>query len=436
MTGPVNVQPPAVESAGAPLPAASRRSRRWVVLLIGVAVIGAASWFGGRHLWAAHHLRAAEEKLGSYDFPEALDHLERCLRVWPNSASIRLLAARTARRADLPDRAEEHLSACEATGVTQETALERAMSRAQQGDLPEVEMPLQRLIREGHADASLFIEALVRGYLRVFRFGHALAALDDLIKRQPNHPWAYFWRGSAFEHANRIPEAVSAYRHAVELAPRRAVFRRSLALALVQSNRAAEAWPHFEALLDQSSADADVLLGAARCLRGLTQPGRAIELLDALLRDHPDHSEAWAERGLACSDQGDSAEACRCLRRAFELEPRSYTVGFALFTELRGQDRAREADAVWQRIQVLKRDQERIQDLMTKLGQKEQSADLRCEIGKICLRQKADTAALRWFSGALLDDPTHRPTHRALADYYERRGDAAAAAYHREQAAR
>src|SRR5262249_55082625 len=96
---------PALTEPGSP----GRRRRLWLgLLLVGVLLLP-AGWFGGRYLWAASHLRRAEQELARYDFPEALEDLERYLRVYPNSVPTRLLAARTARRADLLDRAAEHL---------------------------------------------------------------------------------------------------------------------------------------------------------------------------------------------------------------------------------------------------------------------------------------------------------------------------------------
>src|SRR5438132_801788 len=101
--------PSGVEQAAPP----RRRLRRWVILLVGVGVLGLGGWLGGLQLWAWHHFRAAEQALHRYDFPEALAHLERCLRVWPNSVATRLQAAQAARRADLLERAEVYLTACE-----------------------------------------------------------------------------------------------------------------------------------------------------------------------------------------------------------------------------------------------------------------------------------------------------------------------------------
>ena len=59
----------------------------------------------------------------------------------------------------------------------------------------------------------------------------------------------------------------------------------------------------------------------------------------------------------------------------------------------------------------------------------------RLEAGRILLRLGKAPEGLRLLRTALLEDPRHRPTHQALADYYERAGNRERAARHRRLAA-
>ncbi len=308
------------------------------------------------------------------------------------------------------------------------------MLRAQQGDLPEVELPLQGLIRDGHPDSVLLIEALARGYMAIFRYPAALAALDDLLKHDPEHPLAYFLRGIVCEKLDNPAEALASYRQAVKLAPEQTEFRLRLAMMLLQTGQPAKAGPLFMELLGEMPEDSRVLLGAARFEREIAQPRRALEHLDRLLRDHPENAEAWAERGRCCGDQGDTAEALRGLRKAFELEPRNYQIGFALFMELNRQGLTQEAKAVEKRVESLKQDELRLERLMTRIEREGNHAEPRYEIAMIYLRNGVEGEALRWFRAALQDDPHHRPTHEALAEYYQKHGNPGAAEFHRTRA--
>jgi tetratricopeptide (TPR) repeat protein len=406
------------------------------VLLVLVAGLGLGGWWGGRHLWARYHLRAAEHRLARYDFPEAALHLERCLTVWPHSAAVRFQAARAARRAGLLDRAEEHLTECEKAGVTPDTALERFLLRAQSGDLAEVQNTLERLVLEDSPDTILILEALALGHLRLSSGGGVGEAVKRLLLRDPDHPWAYYWRGTMLERVGRIPRALPDYRRAVELAPHRTLFSVALAGALVQGGQPAEAWPIFGQLLDEAPTNPDVLLGTARCLRKLNRPAEALPYLDTLLRDHPDQADGWAELGRAHADQGDLAEAVRSLRKALALQPGSYAIAYSLFTALREQGNDREANAILAGAEQAKTDALRLHELTLQQASQPRNASLRYEMAMIYLRKKADKEALQWFAVALSLDPNHRLTHQALADYYTKQGNTQAATYHRERAGR
>jgi tetratricopeptide (TPR) repeat protein len=413
-------------------PAIGRRWRRW--FLAGTVLVLLVAWLAGRQLWAWQHFRDARQALQRHDFPDALDHFERCLRVWPGSFAVQIEAARAARRGNQLERCEEHLSVCEKHGVTPETALERALLRAQEGDLSEVELPLQQLIQERSPEAVLIIEALVRGYMQVLRLGHAMAALEDLLQRDPDHQLAHYWRGKLLEESERLADAVVEYRRAVEIDPQRTDFRLRLAQAQLRMGNARDAWPHFAVLLKQTPSDPNVLLASARCQRQFGDFRQAHLYLKTLLDERPDHAEGWAERGRIANDQGNTRETLRCLRRAFELNLRDYTIGFALFNELNGQGEKAEANVIWERIERLKRAEERFRELLVQFGKDGRNVAVRHELGTICLRNENENTAIRWFNSVLQLDPAYRPTHEILADYYQRRGNAAAAAYHRERA--
>jgi Tfp pilus assembly protein PilF len=431
MPEPEKDNPLLVES---PKPPPRRRWHRWVVALVAMALLVIAGGLIGRQAWAAHHVRLAEQSLDQCDFTDALEHLEQSLRLGWDSAATRLQAARAARRAGNYARAQEHLAARDKEGGRTGTSLERLLLRAQQGDLAETEQPLENLIRNAHPDALLAIEALARGYMEVMRMGSALSALNDLVKRDPNQPLAYFLRGGLYERLHRTSEALPDYRRAVELAPRQDDFRLALAIALLQAGHTAEAGPHFDELLHHRPGDPRVLLSVARYHRACARPQHALEFLERMLRDQPENVEAWAECGRAYRDQRNSAEAVRCLRKAYELEPHSYAVGFDLYTELYARGDSEVARAIEQEVEHHRQQQRQVEQLFAKLEQNRNSASLRHELGMAYLRMQQEEEAVRWLHSALQSEPTYRPSHQALAEYYQRQGSAQVAAFHRQRA--
>ncbi len=420
-----------VESAATSV-VAGRCRRRWLVA--GLFAVLVADWFAGRQVWGWHHWRAGQQAMRRYDFPAALEHFERCLRVWPG-LSVRLEAARAARRGNRYDRFEELLNACETDGTTAQTALERELVLAQRGTFkPDVEQALQQLADNDHAEAVSILEALAKGYITSFRLGHAMVALEKLIEHAPEHKWAYFWRGNMQVDNEHLMDAVADFRRAVELDAEIPEFRLRLAMTLVSLGKANDAWPYVAGLLRQVPPPPEILLAAARCQRDFGDRRQALEYLKRLLDEHPEHAEGWAERGRILGNEGDGAESLVCLRRAFQLEPRSYSIGFSLFNELTAQGQHAEAREIWNRIETSKRRDERMKKIQEQLGKDGRNVALRHELATLFLSGNNEATALRLFTSVLQIDPGYKPTHTALADYYRRQGNAEAAAYHRRQA--
>ena len=64
----------------------------------------------------------------------------------------------------------------------------------------------------------------------------------------------------------------------------------------------------------------------------------------------------------------------------------------------------------------------RLSELTKQIADAPGDANLRYEAGMIFLNNGQDGEGLRWLASALKENPSHRPTHQALADYYERTG--------------
>ncbi len=415
-----------------PLPAGSGRVRWWKVLA-GLAIVALAAGYGGWQLWGLYHFRAAESALRRHEFQQALSKFECCLRVWPRSVSTRLQTARAARRADQLERAEEFLTECEKAGITADTALERSLLDVQRGDMSE-EGILSQLTANDHPDAVLIWEAGAKGSMQVHRVRAAIHLWKLVVEHDPDYADAHFWLGTQLQDARFVIDAIPSYQRAVQLAPQRAIYRLTLAEALLGFSKPSEAWTHFEELLRQWPDHPGVLFGAARCRYALGQYQAAQEYLDTLLSKFPDHADGWAERGRIYRDQGNQAESIRCLRKAFELAPNNHKIGYTLLTELRGEKKTTEADALAKKIEQMNRDGQRLDELNAQLRKVQRSAPLRYEIGMIYMKSRVETEAVRWLRGALQDDPNFEPARAALADYYERTGNADVARYYRERA--
>src|SRR5262249_9656462 len=127
-----------------------------VSLSVGVVV-------GGRHLWAYCHYRTAQQALGQRKFAQARLHLRQCLKVWSNNAEVHWQAARAARRSGDYEEAALHLNRCEELfGKPERITLERALLRAQRGEVTAVERYLLSQVDTPSAETALLLEALIQ----------------------------------------------------------------------------------------------------------------------------------------------------------------------------------------------------------------------------------------------------------------------------------
>lgn len=385
---------------------------------------------------AEAHFKAARAAAGRRDFARARQELAKCIALAPDRADARLLAARTARRMGDYAEAEKQLKECQRLKAPVEAVkLERALLRAQRGEVEDVEKYLTTAVKKGHPDRVLILEALARGYLASYRLPDALRTLGLWLGKEPKDAEAFYWRGEVFRQLSRAEKAVADYRLAIELDPQHDRARLRLAEGLLQSGDAEEALKHYQRLQKRRPKDAAVRLGLARCAVEMGKTDEGKKILDRLLADEPRNAAALSERGRVALQEDQAAAAEKWLRQAVALAPADYTANYrlAMCLSLPGKDE--EFRKQLARVKRIQEDVERLQTIIrTTLPESPTSPAVRHEGGMILLRLGRDAEALRWLAAALRLDPRHKPTHRALADYYTRIGKKELAAKHRRLA--
>jgi tetratricopeptide (TPR) repeat protein len=391
-----------------------------------------------RHLRAWGHARDADRALAQRDLAGAREHLARCLEIWPNSAPTHFLAARTARRLDLYDEAEEHLTRCQQLGGdVAAIKLEHKLARAQRGDWT-VEQELVDAVDHDHPDAVLILEALTKGsmknlsYARVMR---TMGYLQQWLERDPDAVPALIWRGQLRCLAHDYVGGEADLKRALELDPENVQAHGQLAEALREGFDPATAAEHYEQVLRRQPEDATALLGLARCRRDLGQADQAIPLLDTLLRQQPDNAAAMTERGGLAMDQRQPTRAEPWLRRAVRLNPYDSTATRLLAACLLRLERQRsptfmatapwllvhcwlkqlEARAYQAKSQQMTDDAARLQVLLPQVLQKgTHDPGVAYEIGMIYMRFGQWDEARDWFGIALSLDKYYQPAREAI----------------------
>jgi tetratricopeptide (TPR) repeat protein len=197
---------------------------------------------------------------------------------------------------------------------------------------------------------------------------------------------------------------------------------------------AEEAARHFELLREHRPDNPEVLAGLARCYRELSRLPEARGVLDRALALPPPSAEALTERGKVALDDDRPAEAEAWLRQALAREPNNSYATYNLAQSLKRQGKSEEAQACLRRFEGFAADRKRVQDVLVQVQKMPHDAGLRCEAGALCLRLGREPEGLLWLVSALREDPRHRPTREALADYFERIGKPEIAQRHRQAA--
>lgn len=410
--------------------------RRVVTGLLIADALALAAWITVILLWPAYHYRAAGRALAEARPEEARQHLAVCLRLWPRHGPTRYLAARAARLAGDLEAAADLLDECERLqGHSESLLLERALVRAQAGDLDRVEPYLRARVAEEHPDTVQILAALTRGYVRTYRNPQALFCLKVWLEREPDNVEALRSRGFVWERVHNYAQAVRDYRRVLELDASLDDVRLRLANALLEISKAEEAVRHLEYLRQHRPEDPQVLVRLACGWHLLGRSVEARQLLDEVLSEHPHFVPALTGRGQLALQTGEPAGAERWLAQAVALEPYDYQANFLYYQCLKQSGKEQAAKEQQERLERIKASVQRMIEISNReLAQRPHDPALQHELGVLCLQFGNDDAGVGWLHSALRRDPAYRPAHQALADYYQRKGDTEQASRHRRLA--
>lgn len=409
-----------------------QRSRRLLLLAALVVLVTLAV---GVHLWGKWHYREGQKALERRDFAGAQQHFTQCLKVWPRSTAVTLLAARAARKAGDFEETERLLQRCsELGGEDEPIILEKLLLHVQRGRLANVEPMLVGRLRQGHPESVLILEVLTVAYLQTYQLASAQECLRRWLELEPDRLEAWQLRARTYHLLHNNGEALVSYRRILELDPDNDEARLEMAGQLAQGNNVEEGLAQFEYLRKKLGDTPAVLKGLACCRLLLHQPEEARQLLETVLAENPRDWRALAERGRLAQQFESMDQAEKWFRQAAAVAPYEKDVLYSLYQCLEQRGKTQEAQEVQAKLQRIETDLARIADLSRTIARTPHDPDPRCEAGLILLRNGQEDEGLRWLASALEENPHHAPTHRALAAYYERKGNSQRAEEHRQLA--
>lgn len=399
-----------------------------------VGGVGVGVWRYALHQW-----QAAQAALKAERPAEARDRLRFCLRVWPRSPDVHLLAARSARVVGDFAAAEAHLNRCIELedGASEGVQLEFLLMRVQTGELDGDHSPLPALfdaVQKGHSESALILDTIAQAYIKRLRYKPAYACLNLWVEVQPDAARPYQWRGLVRERLNNHKGAMEDYLRALERDPDLLPVRVRVAEMLLEDKQAPEALPHLERLMRQAPDDPRVQarMGMCRYLQGRSDEARRLmEGAAPHLPKDPALHVALANLDL---QEGRATQAEERLRFLLEAEPSDTEALFVLASALRFQNRTKEAGDVLKEYERKRDIINRINDLLKdKADSPLATARDYAEIGQLFFEISNERFGLYWSKRALEKDEGNQAAHRALAAHYEKKGDAETAAAHRRQ---
>lgn len=389
------------------------------------------------YLWASYHLRAARSALERYHTSEAIPHLRTALSIRSRDPETLLLSARAARRTDAFDQADRYLDQYqEVRGLDDEALLlERVLVAAERGDVDSVSKYCQGLVEQNHPATPLILEALSRGYLRMYRLHEAEFCIKEWFRHQPDNTQALLIQAQLYDLQGRQSEAIASYRSALMIDSQMDEARLRLCIGLMQLGSVAEALPQLEYIHQRFPDNLMVQVYLARAYDRQGRTEEAEKLLNEVLKNRPHFAAALAERGKLALRAGQNEQAEKWLHEAITLNPSDHPSHYQYLLCLERNGKLEDLQKEQARLQAIEKDIQLIQQLSTvRMQQTPHDPELHYQAGIISQRAGSAQEALRWFHSALREDPHHAPTHKALADYYESIGDYGRAREHRQQA--
>jgi tetratricopeptide (TPR) repeat protein len=390
----------------------------------------------GFYVYTLRQWHAAQAAVKANRPEEAQSRLEVCLLVWPRSVEVHLLAARAARLKGDFEGAEAHLNRCLKLehGATEAIQLEFLLMRVQGGEedavAPEL---LSQYVDNDSPETPVILETLAQAYLHKFRYGPAFYYLNRWIEVAPDSAEAYRGRGWVLEHMNDPQGSMKDYKRAVELDPNLVPARLRLAEMYLDRNEPSEALPHLELLSQQFPERPDVMARLGQCRFAHGQPEVARPLLEAAVEQLPNDSALLISLTKLEVQENHPAKAEQWVRRALKVDPNDTDAEFQLVGILQEQGRWEEARETLEQHRKDTVMWKRVAEILQQEAQHPSTdPDALSELGVLFLRANAH-AGMYWLRRALALDPAHQPTHKALAEYYERIGDADKAAFHHRQ---
>jgi tetratricopeptide (TPR) repeat protein len=412
---------------------------RWRVVAVVVAIVVAAG-VGCRQGYLRWQIHAARAALSTGIPDRALSCLKKIETLAGENGEVLFLLGRASRRADRLEDVHPYLDrALQAGWPEAEIRHQRYLTLVQSGNFQQSAAYQNEVLQKGVDDdlAEEIYEARVKGFMANYDLKEALMCADYWLKWRPQARQARMWRAEIWERTTLWRNAIADYRSILENDPHDFDARLKLADALLWEKDAQGALKEYEACAAARPKNPAAQLGRIKCLRRLAESFDAWQPLLALVKVNmpPEQkAEVLLELGEMALLKHDYAAAADFLEQARTADSTNRLIYYPLSRAYLRLGKSDLADEAKRRGDDTTKRVTRLSEIVMLLAERPQDADLRYEAGMLFFAEGAAKDGAAWLHTALRCDPTHRKTHAALADYYEKSGDVPSARHHRSMA--
>jgi tetratricopeptide (TPR) repeat protein len=412
-----------------------RHHKRTAVLVLAVVVVVAAagSYFAYDRYQLSRLAGSVRRSFAARRLDEARGPLERWLRERPRSGEAQYYRAWLALFEDRPDQVIAAIDRAGSLGFDREELRPMtAIYQARAGKVGEAE-PLLRAAFERKQEPMIeTAKELARIYLTTYRLPQATEAIERWRTLDPENPQPYMWSNEVGLRSDVAPSIlIRNYVAALERDPALDKARFALAELLSRERRFDEAEQEYREYLRRNPKDARTLVGLGRNAFQNGDLDGATKYFEEALQVDPRQPEALKELGQADLRRGQFARACRRFEVLTQIEPYDHEVRYSFAQSLKLAGDAARAQVENERAARLREEHDRIVQLRSNILQDPNDLKSRFEVARWMLEHGHVDEGLKWTTEILRADPHHAQTHRVLADYYQKRGDAGLANYHR-----
>jgi tetratricopeptide (TPR) repeat protein len=177
----------------------------------------------------------------------------------------------------------------------------------------------------------------------------AASAAESPVSVASSTADAHSDRGLALRTQGKIPEAIAAFRQAVQLEPGKAVFHFNLGAMLHEFRQFDEAIASYRQAIQSKPDFTEAYANLGAALRDAQKPAEAVAADRQAIKLNPKLAAAHVNLGAALNDQGKLEEAVAAYRRAIAIAPDSALAHGNLGTALMELGRAPESRAALER---------------------------------------------------------------------------------------